>query len=269
VRRTNPLPIAHQAITARRRSLAGWTVGIAGMVILIAAIYPTVRDSPEFKQLLDKYPKELLAFVGGTGDMTTPAGYLRVELFSFMLPLLFMIMAIGAGASTLADEELHGTLALVVARPVSRRRVVVEKALAILHPIGVLSVVLYTLLLLSGPVIGVHLSLANAGAATFDVLVLAVLFGSISLAIGAISGRRGTAIGITAAIAVASYLVDALANLVSWMRAGRRLSPISHTLSLDPLRTGFHLVHSFGLLAVAVLAVWIGAECFDRRDLGR
>jgi ABC-2 type transport system permease protein len=261
--------ITAQTISGRRRALVGWTIGIACNVAVMLAFYPTVRNRPEFRDLVNKYPKELLAFIGGSADITSPTGYLRIELFSLMVPLLFMIVAISTASSILAGEEQEGTLALVLARPVSRRRVLLEKALALLCPLLVLGVILFGLLAVVGSAAGVHVALSNLAAATLAVVQLALVFGIVALAIGAATGSKSTATGVASALAVAAYLVEALAGLVDWLRSGRRLSPVSQTIGLDPLRTGFHPLNSMTLLIVTALVLWLGSVLFDRRDLER
>ena len=70
-----------------RRSFAWWSLGLAGYVALIAAVYPTIRDNADLKELVDSYPEALKAFIafGGQLDFTSAAGYLGSELFSFMI----------------------------------------------------------------------------------------------------------------------------------------------------------------------------------------
>ena len=87
--------LARLWVAQRRRSTLGWTLGVVAMTTVTAAMYPTIRNRPEFRDLLDKYPAELLAFFGGSGlDITSPSGYLTIELFSAMAPVLFVAMGI-------------------------------------------------------------------------------------------------------------------------------------------------------------------------------
>ena len=46
-----------------RRSFAWWTVGLAGLVALMLAVYPTVRDNPDLNRLVEEYPDALKAFI--------------------------------------------------------------------------------------------------------------------------------------------------------------------------------------------------------------
>ncbi len=123
-RRAVPGSVVRKTLRDVRRSFIWWSAGLVGLVGMIVAAWPTVRDNPALKRLHETFPKELQAFVsfGGEFDYSTPAGYLGSELFSFMVPLLLLVAAIGAGAGALAGEEERGTLDLLLANPISRVR---------------------------------------------------------------------------------------------------------------------------------------------------
>ena len=94
---------------------------------------PDDPGQPALDKLVDEYPEALKAFIGFGGgiDYATGAGYLGIELFSFMVPLLLLVAAIGAGARAIAGEEERGTMDLLLSNPIGRSRVVLEKGAAI------------------------------------------------------------------------------------------------------------------------------------------
>ena len=94
-----------------------------------------------------------------------------------------------------------------------------------------------------------------------------MLFGTVSLAIGAATANRGLARGVTAALAVVAYLVSSLADLVTWMRPIRSASPWYHALGVDPLTSGFQLWRLLLLVALTALVAYGGIVAFERRDL--
>ena len=91
-------------------------------------------------------------------DLASPAGYLNTEFFAFMGPLLVLVYAIGGGAAALAGEEDRRTLDLLLANPVSRARVVVEKFAAQAAGVTFLMTVLWVALLVGGGAAGMDLS---------------------------------------------------------------------------------------------------------------
>jgi ABC-2 type transport system permease protein len=252
-----------------RRALAWWSLGLIGMAAMMIAVYPTIRDNPELNKLVEDYPEALKAFIafGGEVDYTSGAGYLGSELFSFMVPLLLLVAAIGAGARATAGEEERGTLDLLLANPISRRRLVTEKLGALAAEIAALALVLWLSLLVGVEIVGMDVSAAHIAAATVSAALLGLAFGAIAVLVGAASGHRGMAIGVTAAGGVAAYLVSSLATLVDFLEPVRQLSPYYHYVASDPLRGGLVLDHALFLVALALVAGVLAIMIFDRRDL--
>ena len=252
-----------------RRPLAWWSLGLIGMVALIVAVFPTVHRNPDLNRLVQNYPNALKAFFafGGGFDYTTGAGYLGSELFSFMVPLLLLVAAIGAGARAIAGEEEQGTLDLLLANPVSRRRVATEKLGALAAEVALLGVVLWLSLLVGVRAASMHISAAHLAAATFSTVLLALAYGALALLVGAATGRRAAAVGVAAALGVAAYLVSSLATLVDALKPIRYASPFYHYAASDPLRHGLALQHVGFLVLVALVAAALAVAVFDRRDL--
>lgn len=252
-----------------RRSLAWWSVGLVGMVALMTAVYPSIRDNPALNRLVDEYPEALKAFIafGGSIDYVSGAGYLGIELFSFMVPLLFVIAAVASGAAAIAGEEERGTLDLLLAQPVSRRSVGVAKILALATEVAALSIVLWLALWAGVALFDMGVPTSNLLAASLTAGALGLTFGALAFVLGAATGRRALSIGVTAAAAVAAYLVNALAALVSELDRLQRTSPFYHYAVGDPLREGIAPGHVAILVAITVVAAVAGIILFERRDV--
>lgn len=252
-----------------RRALAWWALGTIALSAFIVSVYPSVRDNPELNKMVEDYPDTLKALfgLGEDVDYTSAVGYLNSELFSFMLPLLLLVAAIGAGARATAGEEERGTLDLLLANPVSRRRLVLDKLAALVAEVAALGFVSWLSLVVGCRLVGMHISSAHLGAATAATVLLAVSFGAIALFVGAVTGRRGAAIGIAAAGAVAAYLVSSLAELVDFLKPLRAASPFYHYVAQDALRDGLAAGHAAFLVALALVATTAAVVAFSRRDL--
>ena len=261
--------VALKTLRDMERGLVWWSLGLVALVALIVGVFPTVRDNKELNKLVQSYPEAIKGLVsfGGVVDYTSGPGYLGSELFAFMVPLLLLVAAIGAGARAIAGEEERGTLDLLLALPLSRRRVVVEKLAAVLGELVVLGLVLWLSIVVAAPLVDLGISAGNAGAAVLYAVALAFAFGAISLLVGAATGHRGRAIGISAALAVAAYLVNSLSALVGVLDRIKEASPFFHYAATNPLRSGFEGGHLAFLLAVAAVAGVAAPLVFDRRDL--
>ena len=260
--------VARKTLRDQRRALVGWTIGMAGLVLMYAAFYPSIKgNASQLNRYLESLPKAFKEMIGRAGDITSPAGYLQSEVFSIMAPLLLLIFAIGAGARATAGEEEAGTLDLLLATPIQRGRVVLEKFGAMVAAATGIGVVLWVALALAGPLAGLHVAFANLAAATISAVLLGIAFGSMALLIGCWRGHKGLSIAITVSLAVVTYLLDILAPLVERAKALQLLSPFYYYIGHNPLRDGFSVDHAFVLVAIAAVALVLALVAFDRRDL--
>ncbi len=252
----------------QRRALTGWAVGMAALVLLYGSFYPSIKaNAAKLDQYMQSLPQALRNMIGRSGAISTPAGYIRSEIFSLMGPILLLILAIGAGARAIAGEEEAGTLDLLLVTPITRGRVVLEKFGAMAAATAGVGVVLWVALAVVGPPFGLHLGLANLGAAVLSAVLLAIGFGAWALAVGCWRGKRGSAIAVTVSVAVATYLLDVLGPSVDAVRPLRTLSPFFYYIDNDPLRNGLDPLHALVLVAIAGAGLAVAMLAFDRRDL--
>lgn len=250
----------------RRRATFGWTISLVSFAVVYLLFWPTVRDQPELQKLVDSYPEALKA-VFGFDELFTPEGYLNTELFSFMVPLAFLIGAIGFGSVATTAEERDKTADLLLANPVSRTRVVLEKFLAYLVTAFAMGAGLFVSLAVGSRLVGMDLSLEGLAAAVLGPVLLGALFAALALVLGAATGRRGVSIAVSALVAVAAFLVNSLAQVVDLVEPFRVLSPLYHAGGYGPLREGFAAGRA-GLLAFVTAVLLASAVAlFDRRDL--
>ena len=122
--------LLRRGVVDRLRSLAFWCAGVAGYIVLVAAIFPSLKGSADLDKLLKDYPDALKQLLGisGSGSLSSGAGFLDAELFGLMLPILVLVMAVAGGAGLFAGEEDAGRLELILSYPVSRTRAVLAKA---------------------------------------------------------------------------------------------------------------------------------------------
>jgi ABC-2 type transport system permease protein len=256
-----------RGILDHRRALIGWCLGIAAYVALIAAIFPSVQSSPDFDRLVESYPEALKALFGlQGGSITTGAGFLDVELFSLMLPLLVLVLAIGSGARAFAGEEDAGRLEVLLSYPVRRRDAILAKGAAVAAEVVVATAVAGLAIAVLDPLVGLELSKRNLLTACLSIAVLGVLFGWSALALGAALPSRAAAIGVPAGVAAASYLVGGLHSLAGWLDPFRYLSPF-WLVGTAQLRNGADLASVLAILVVAALVLVAGAVLVERRDL--
>jgi ABC-2 type transport system permease protein len=261
--------VLFKTLRDQQRSYAAWCGSVVLLVAMYVAIWPSIKGQPSMNDFLDQMPeafRNLFAMAGA--DLSTPVGYIQVELLSFMGPLLVILYAVIAGSAAIAGEEDRRTLDLLLMTPVPRGRVVVEKAAAmVLGTLG-LAALLGVALVVEGSFVGLALPIGGVAAAMLHLGLLGVVFGSLALAVGAMTGQPGLSRGIPVVVAVVAYVVNGLGGLVSWLEPFQRWSPFYQYAGHDPLRTGISgigvVVALLTILALATASVW----SFERRDIG-
>lgn len=264
-----PAEVALRTLRAERRALGAWSVALVLLVAMYVAVYPSVRGDSSYAKLIEGLPKAYRALitVAGGGDITTPVGYLDVELMTFMGPLLVFVYAIGAGAGALAGEEERHTLDLLLANPIRRHRVVIEKFAALFAGTAVLVAVLWAALVTEGAIAGMAVPLGGAAAAMAHLGLLGAEFGALALLVGALTGRSGPSRALPTVVAVVAYLVNALGPVVGWLRPLRPWSPFYQYIAHDPLRTGLS-VPAVGVTVASIgVLVALAVAAFRRRDV--
>jgi ABC-2 type transport system permease protein len=235
---------------------------------MLAAIFPSIQGSPELDELVEAYPEALKSLFGisGTGSLTTGAGYMDIEFFSLILPLLLLVLAIGSGARQIAGDEDTGRLELMLAYPVPRRGAVLAKALVVAAETALVAGAATLALAVLTPIADLGLSYGRLLAATAGIAGVALLHGWLALALGAAGAGRAVAIAVPGALATAAYLVNGLHELAGWLDPFRFLSSF-WLIGGSLLQNG---PNSWGLLAVAAAAgatLAAGVLLFERRDL--
>lgn len=250
------------------RLLLGISVLAGSLAGMYLAFYPSIGMAKEMQTLLDSLPPALMALFASQGlDLSTPEGFLNMELFSFLGPIFVMIYAATVGGGATAGEEERGTLDLLLANPIARWRVVVEKAAAMTIGLAILSAAMLLGVVLVSVVMQIDIDAGKVAAALASNGLLGLSLGGVALLIGALTGRRMLAVGGTMTVAVASFFVNGLAPLVDWLAGLRPWSLFYHFIGYDPLNNGLDPLHAGVLLAVAVVGATAAALAFEQRDL--
>ena len=118
--------ITRQMLRGGRRSLVAWAAAFAALVALYAAIWPSIRGNNQWQELFNTLPHTYRALfaAGGQLDLSTPAGYLGIELMGFLGPALMAVYAISVGAAAIAGEEGRGGLEVTRGRSQIRSQIV-------------------------------------------------------------------------------------------------------------------------------------------------
>jgi len=253
----------------KRRSMLFWGIGLVALAIIITMLLPAITAASEaLEGYLEILPEELMAAFGGDiADISTPEGFLNAELFFMVTPILFLVFAIGFGAGAIAGEEEQGTLDLLLANPLSRRMVVLEKFGALSIGTILLAIIFWVGLAVGIAIVSEDVNLLNVAAACFSAALLGMTFGTLSLAIGCAMGKRSLAMAGAGGLAVVTYFLNALAPVIDFLEPFRGVSPFYYYIGGDPLYNGLNAGHAGVLIALTAVFLVAALLLFERRDL--
>jgi ABC-2 type transport system permease protein len=254
----------------KRRSMLFWGTGLVALAIVVTTLLlPSITAAAEeLKRYFELMPQEVLSVFGGDlSEISTPEGFLKAEIFFLVTPLFFLVFTIGFGAGAIAGEEEQGTLDLLLANPLSRRRVVLEKFGALSAGTILLAIFYWVGLVIGITAVNADVSLLNLAATCFSVALLGIAFGTLSLAVGCATGKRGPAMAAAGGLAVVAFGLNAMAPTIDFLKPFRGLSPFYYYIGSDPLVNGLNIGHAGVLIGLTAVFIVVGLLFFERRDL--
>jgi ABC-2 type transport system permease protein len=238
-----------------------WTLGIAGWAAWVVFVVQLMEA--RLSSLLSGSPAmiALLKNIGG-GDVSVNAGFLSA-MFIF-LPLFLMAFAVTQVVSWSADEQ-DGRLELVLASPQPRLQVVLGRFAALATATVVIAVITLVASIVAAAAAGLKLDPGNVAAATLGMIPLGLLVAAIGyLASGWLRTAADT--GLLSFLLAAWFFISFIGPELKLPDATLRLSAFYYYGT--PLLHGLQLTSTLGVIAVATVALGLGALRFVRKDIG-
>jgi ABC-2 type transport system permease protein len=250
----------------QRRAISAWALAIAFVGAAYAAFYPSMSN-PDMQAALDAFPKEVLDALG-MADITSPEGYVGSTVYGLLGPVLMIVYAASLGSRAIAGDEESGRLDLLLAHPVTRWSVVLQRAAAVAVALAVATAALLAAMVaISGPAQLGALSVADLAAASLQLFLLAAVFSTLGLAVGAATGSRALAMGAVAFAAVTSYSANTMGPSVPALAWTQELSPFFYAAGGQPLANGWQVRDAVILSSVSLILVGAAVIAFGRRDV--
>lgn len=256
-----------KSIRDNRRAFLGWTAALTAVAAMYAGFWPSIGGNPELTKAMNGYPEALKKALN-MQDLAQPENYLGSTVFGLLVPALVAVFAISYGVKAIAADEEAGTLDLVLAHPVGRVRLALQRFAAITFALVMISGVLCaTMIALRGPAQYASVSPGRLAAISIQLALFGLCFAALAFSVGAATGRRALALGVAAGTAVLAYLANSFLPQVSGLEWTQRLSPFHWYLGGEPLKNGLQWGDSALMLAVTAILVAVGVLSFNRRDL--
>jgi ABC-2 type transport system permease protein len=263
--------IVQDTLRSNWKTTMYWSVGmgILGLYVVVIASSSDILEG--YGNLMASLPPAMLSIFGVSDAslFTTVEGFVSSVFVNYAM-LMFAVYAVMAGLNITANEEDDGIMDILLALPVSRTQVIVEKtiAYALLSFVVILFSILY-------PVIGIILFNVEADIGKIALSILntypgILLIITVTSLIATIAKRKFTAVGLSAAFVMGSYFVNFLGEAASETFAAtlRQFSFFYHTSGTPIILDAYNPVGSIALLVIALICVGLSTMMFNRRDVG-
>jgi len=250
----------------RRFFILGWSLGLGFLGFAMTSFFPSFSGG-EIDGLLTSLPPALQGLVGDLQDWKQLPGYIGSQVFDIRLPIFASILSILLAVGLTVGEESKGQLRTLIALPISRRKIIIAKWLAIVIICFIASL---------GTVIGIEVGVAVIGE-TLDHMVLVRLglftwllvtsLATLIFAVGSASGKRSltTAAGII--VAIGSFLLTTFAQSVSWLKEYEWLSFLHYFPATDIAKGTIEWGNVVFYIALILVSLIIAFVFFPRRDV--
>lgn len=260
--------VIKKELRQRRACLIWWGIGITLLLAFTILAYGSIKSqADELNKTFGDLSSNISGFVG-TSDMFSPVGYLNSQLFFITLPILFIILSVTLSSSLVSKEERHGTLELLLARPIGRGQLLLAKALSGTLVVAILTALTTAVIITCSLAVNIGVSVGYLVLATFWMALFSGAFGAIAFmlyAASSLTARAAAAVAIL--LSLGSYIVASLSGMIHGLAWIAKLLPY-HYYDPGSILTG----HVSGGLAIYIAAMYaislaVAFIGFRRRDI--
>lgn len=255
-------PVFVMALRLRIIVALSAAVALIAVQLALGALFPAVGHTIGKLNI----PSSVAELLGGA-DYGTITGWFRSEIAAIYGPLMAAGVAIASANAITAGEEEDRILALILAHPVTRSRLVAAKAAAVAVTVALIALAMWVGMVAGVALGGGGISVGRIAALAVHLAFFGFSAGAVAIALGAGTGRGTLTTGVAAGVAILGWLINSFAPLVhaiSWLKY---LSTFYYYAGGDPLTRG---VDATGLIVLGLLSLALTAAAIvgiRRRDL--
>jgi ABC-2 type transport system permease protein len=263
-----------KAVRDSRRAFVVELVLLGGLLFVVlagvASAYPTQAARDELVRLANDIGPAAQGLAGKPVNVGTMGGYVQWK-YGPVLLLIAAFWSILALSGTLAGEARRGSLDLVAASPMSRRRIAAEKVAAHVALLTVVAAATALAAWAAGAAFaklpGDQVPLAAAVGFALWIWLMALASGGLAFVLAQFLGRA-TAAWIAGVVLVAGPVLTNYKTLVPALSGVAQLTPWAWTAGHLPLAGQDDWGSLVPVAVLAAVLLPLGIEAFARRDLG-
>jgi ABC-2 type transport system permease protein len=256
--------ILGKTLFEKRWTILIWFGATLASVFGIAMIFPPIRDS--MGAMMGQVPESMRGWFGDAETWQTYNGFASQEIFSQMA-LLPIIMAIVFGAAFLAGEENSRTLLTTLSRPIRRTNLLLQKYAALIIMLLIVMLAFWLGAILGGVILNQPIDWTHFAEATLMTGLLSLALGTITFAIGAITGRKSLAGLIVGFYAFIAYFISSLSTATDIVDKLSYGSLFRYARAPEIFANGLNNTDVLVLALAIIIPLLIAIPIFRQRDL--
>lgn len=259
-----------QTLNVRKWTLIVYCLANVLFLWMFVGMYPSIQAEAEsFSEVFERYPEGFLDALGVENvDISTLERFLSMEQFSFTWPLMAILLLTGFGGSMIAGEIERGTIDLLLAKPIARHRLFLEKYAA-----GLVFMVVFSAVSVFGAIpFARAYGLEYVGEHYWVLFAMTLLFGwavlSVTFMFSAFASERNRVSLYAGGLFLVMYVARVLSGFVDrfeWLKYASffHYADFSSALVENTIESLSIVI----FIAVALMCTVIGVFRFSRRDI--
>ena len=252
-------------------SLLIYTTISVAFVWMYVALFPSIfKEREKLKEAFEAYPEGLLqafaieidTFVGSL------EGFMAGEYFSFLWPIILIILVITFASAAIAGEIDKGTIELLLAQPISRLKIFLAKYFSGLSIITAFVFLSNFSVVPFATLHNVDYRIQNYLAVSIIGFLFAFAIFGICIMISSFSSTRGRPAAITGGMLIIMYGLNLFSSFQESL-SSLKYASFFHYYDFNSAVVDNHIdiLNVTLFLAVGIISAIIGAVIFIKRDI--
>ena len=238
---------------AKLRSLAIWSASITALLLVFMSIAGSfTKDSALLQQAMSKFPRELLVAFGMENmDWSTVLGFFGLIFLFCQICLAIQAANYGFGLVSIEESEL--TADFLLAKPVSRAKIMTSKLLAALTALTITNLVVWIVSFACMAIFAKDEAWSAGKLATVlaSIVVFQLFFLSVGLVVSLLLRRLRSVTPFSMGLVFGLYILNAFGNMIG-EKSLEVISPFQH---FDPNYMIKNGAWNLPLVAISIVVI--------------
>lgn len=264
------LSLLSASFKEKSKSIISYAIGSVLYLWLLISVYPSISKANGMNEIIKSMPENLLKAFGMEGGITSLVSYLAGEYFGLLFILIMSVYCVGTANSLIAKLVDRGSMAYLLATPVSRTKIAISQATVLIG--GLIFICFFTTI---GGLSGVKMfitdeSVQTAAFVKINIVGFLLFFvvSSYCFLFSAMMNDEKRSLAASSLLTITFYALDLLSKLSDKLEALKYFSLFS---VYDPqkIARGSQEIGalSVGLLISGIVIFSLAIILFRKRDL--